>query len=122
MRIRLRPSDDASSWVIEDASLGFGGVAATTIVTKRASQSLIGRKFCEQTIHESTNVLLQEVRLPESVPGGKPQYRAALTASFLLRSFLKICLELQRVVELSASEVRISRPLALPHQCDRCMH
>jgi xanthine dehydrogenase/oxidase len=111
MRINLRPSDDNAHWVIEAASLGFGGMAPTTVVAPRTADFLEGQKFCAETIEDATVVLLEEMKLPENVPGGQSQYRATLTGSFLLRSYFKICSELKQVVEATSDEVHFAMRL-----------
>ena len=105
MRIRLRPSEDSSAWLIDDASLGFGGMAPTTIIAKKASQFLPGKVLCEETIKQATDMLLDEVKLPDDVPGGQSQYRAALAGSFLRRAYMKMCVELKALVDASIDQV-----------------
>ena len=105
MRLHLRPDQDTSSWVIEDASLSFGGMAPTTILAKASSLFLQGKTFSEETIRQAIALLVDEVKLPDNVPGGQSQYRVTLAGSFLRRAYVKMCVELKSAVEASQDQV-----------------
>jgi xanthine dehydrogenase/oxidase len=98
MRFVVTPSQD--QWTITDASLSFGGMAPITFVASKCCQFLIGKALGDEVIREAMNVLAEELKLPESVPGGQSQYRVTLSASFLWRSYVRLCLDLQESLEV----------------------
>jgi hypothetical protein len=71
-----------------------------TFVASKCCQFLIGKALCEEVIREAMGVLAEELKLPEGVPGGQSQYRVTLSASFLWRSYVRLCLELQASLEV----------------------
>lgn len=97
----MTPSTD--HWIISDASLSFGGMAPITFIALKSGEALVGKSLCEETIREAMSVLSEELKLPESVPGGQSQYRVTLSASFLWRSYVRLCLELKEFVEVRLS-------------------
>lgn len=103
MRIRLGISRDGK-FVIEDAALAFGGMAPTTVMAVETAKAMIGAEFSEATFEAATEVLLKELSLPESVPGGQAAFRMTLTASFLYKFYLSVVEELTIDVEAIKNE------------------
>ncbi|PLB51501.1 xanthine dehydrogenase, partial [Aspergillus steynii IBT 23096] len=80
-RVRL---DD--NFHVTDAALAFGGMAPTTVLANRASQSLIGKKWGdEKVLDQALDALSADFNLPYSVPGGMATYRRTLTLSLFFR-------------------------------------
>jgi xanthine dehydrogenase/oxidase len=75
---------------IENVTLGFGGMAPKSIIAVKTCEFLKGKTWNSKTFHEAYNVLRDEMKLPETVPGGQAAYRTTLTLSFLFRAFLTI--------------------------------
>lgn len=97
MRLKLKIIDN--KFVIDDISLSFGGMAPTTILAKKTMQSLKGAEFCSSTFELASEVLLDELNLPEQVPGGQASYRMTLASSFLFKFYLSCVRELKSDVE-----------------------
>jgi xanthine dehydrogenase/oxidase len=87
-------ASSSSPYTIVDATLAYGGMAPTTVLATTAAQALINAPFCFDTFHKAARVLLDELRLPVTVPGGQAAYRMALAASFLRKLFLSVAQEL----------------------------
>lgn len=97
MRIKLKV--EGGKFVIVAVALAFGGMAPTTIMALNTSKSMIGCEFCEATFRNAKELLLQELLLPETVPGGQASYRMTLAASFLHKFFLQVAEEVTHDIE-----------------------
>jgi xanthine dehydrogenase/oxidase len=87
----INGSDYPNNYLIEDCALSFGGMSVTTILAKKTMSALIGQSWAHTTIvNRAYPVMKDELALPETVPGGKAEYRTTLALSFLLKAFLQI--------------------------------
>lgn len=100
MRFVVTPSSSQDTWIISDASLSFGGMAPITFIATKTTQFLIGKTLCDEIIRSAIEILTDELKLPESVPGGQSQYRVTLSASFLWRSYISLCNDLKETIEV----------------------
>eukprot|EP00566_Odontella_aurita_P036259 CAMPEP_0113545998 /NCGR_PEP_ID=MMETSP0015_2-20120614/11568_1 /TAXON_ID=2838 /ORGANISM="Odontella" /LENGTH=1428 /DNA_ID=CAMNT_0000446417 /DNA_START=478 /DNA_END=4764 /DNA_ORIENTATION=- /assembly_acc=CAM_ASM_000160 len=89
MRIVLETDSSAAGYTVKDLVLAFGGMAPTTILPPTAASSMLDKPFEEATFVEGGKALMEELKLPEDVPGGQAQYRATLAASFLRKFYLQ---------------------------------
>jgi xanthine dehydrogenase/oxidase len=105
MRIRLRISHDV--FVIEDVALAFGGMAPVTVMATETAITLVGSEFNADSFAAAQAVLLKELGLPETVPGGQAAFRMALAASFLYKFYIGV------VDELTADVTAINKNPAL---------
>jgi xanthine dehydrogenase/oxidase len=92
MRIRL--SVNQGTFLIEDVSLAFGGLAPTTLMATETAKVMIGAEFNRQTFDSASQELLKELSLPVGVPGGQSAYRMTLATSFLYKFYLAIVSDL----------------------------
>ncbi|KAL4716333.1 hypothetical protein ACJJTC_006695 [Scirpophaga incertulas] len=76
--------------IVSDAKLCFGGMAQKTLIAKKSSKLLIGRRWDDQMLFDLLNSLAQELNLDISVPGGMAEYRKSLCLSFVFRFYLYI--------------------------------
>lgn len=97
MHIRLAPNGD--KFTIEHIALSFGGMAPKTVMATETAKSMIGSTFSRETFVDAQNVLINELKLPENVPGGQAAYRMTLAASFLYKFFISVVGELKKDVE-----------------------
>jgi xanthine dehydrogenase/oxidase len=93
MRLKLTVVDH--EYIIEEASLAFGGMAPTTVLATETAKILIGSEFCAKSFESATEALLQELSLPEAVPGGQAAFRMTLATSFLYKFFLSVVADLK---------------------------
>lgn len=93
----------SESKTISNVRMAFGGMAPFTKMALDTANFLIGKPWSTDTLDRATAVILEEFKLPPGVPGGMARYRQALTASLLLKSFLKTSLE-SNLLEVSSSE------------------
>uniref|UniRef100_A0A8D0L1Z4 Aldehyde oxidase n=1 Tax=Sphenodon punctatus TaxID=8508 RepID=A0A8D0L1Z4_SPHPU len=76
--------------VIKEFSIFYGGVGCTTVSAKQTCQALLGRHWDEGMLDEACRLVLKEISLPGSAPGGKVEYRRTLIVSFLFKFYLEV--------------------------------
>ncbi|XP_019582321.2 aldehyde oxidase 2 [Rhinolophus sinicus] len=96
MRLLLKEGTDT----IEDLSIAYGGVGVTTISAHKSCQQLLGRRWNELMLDEACRLLLDEVSLPGSAPGGRVEFKRTLVVSFLFKFYLEVLQELKKLVKL----------------------
>ena len=97
MHVKLGIKDGA--FVIDHIALAFGGMAPKTIMAVETQKALIGQPLCKETFVKATEVLLSEMNLPETVPGGQAAFRMTLAISYLYKFYLTIVEELKKDVD-----------------------
>jgi xanthine dehydrogenase iron-sulfur cluster and FAD-binding subunit A len=50
---------------------------------KDAEAALVGKALSDETFAAATQAMAKQFTLPDNVPGGRAEYRCALTISFL---------------------------------------
>jgi xanthine dehydrogenase/oxidase len=124
IHMKVKPSEDASGFVITEASLAFGGMAPKTAMCPKTSASLVGQIWSADTFAQARRVLMDELYLPEDVPGGQTEYRRTLAASFLFKFYLATTVEIAKDVERLAAmlqcggEGEYKMPLPAPPMLD----
>lgn len=76
--------------IIRELSIAYGGVGPTTILAKNSCQKLIGRPWNEEMLDAACRLILDEVSLPGSAPGGKVEFKRTLIISFLFKFYLEV--------------------------------
>ncbi|UNI24600.1 hypothetical protein JDV02_010334 [Purpureocillium takamizusanense] len=83
--LRVKLDDEG---VVTECNLIYGGMAATTVAAKTATEYLIGRRFAElETLEGTMNALGKDFDMKFSVPGGMASYRKALAFGFFYRFY-----------------------------------
>uniref|UniRef100_A0A8C6XXR1 Aldehyde oxidase 1 n=1 Tax=Naja naja TaxID=35670 RepID=A0A8C6XXR1_NAJNA len=90
--------------VIQDLTILYGGIGCTTVSARNSCQKLIGRNWNEQMLNEACQLILEEVTLSPSAPGGKVEYRRTMLISFFFRFYLKVLHDLKNMVNNRLSE------------------
>uniref|UniRef100_A0A8C2XNL5 xanthine dehydrogenase n=1 Tax=Cyclopterus lumpus TaxID=8103 RepID=A0A8C2XNL5_CYCLU len=79
------------SRLVQDVSIYFGGMGPTTVSATRTCAHLVSlRSWDDETLSRAYDVLLDELVLPPSAPGGKVEFRRSLTLSFLFKFNLEV--------------------------------
>uniref|UniRef100_A0A8C9WEF3 Aldehyde oxidase 6 n=1 Tax=Scleropages formosus TaxID=113540 RepID=A0A8C9WEF3_SCLFO len=94
MRVRFAQGTDA----VEDLAIFYGGVGPCTVGATKTCREVIGRRWNEETLNEAYRLLLDEISLPPSAPGGKVEFRRSLTLSFLFKFNLQMLQKLNEMV------------------------
>ncbi|XP_068201119.1 xanthine dehydrogenase/oxidase-like [Palaemon carinicauda] len=76
--------------VLSNMKLAFGGMAAKTLTTPRTMKELIGCKWDETLLEKGLDLLLEDLPLNASAPGGMVEYRRTLTLSFFFKFYLGV--------------------------------
>ena len=97
MKLRLVVKD--GKFVIDHLAMAFGGMAPKTVMAAETAKALTGAEFAKATFVEGTKKLMEELSLPETVPGGQAAFRMTLAASFLYKFFLSSVQELKKDIE-----------------------
>ncbi|XP_032494351.1 aldehyde oxidase 1 isoform X3 [Phocoena sinus] len=83
--------------IIRELSIAYGGVGPTTICAKNSCQKLIRRRWNEEMLDTACRLILDEVSLPGSAPGGRVEFRRTLIISFLFKFYLEVSQILKRM-------------------------
>eukprot|EP00519_Triparma_laevis_P015336 CAMPEP_0182491596 /NCGR_PEP_ID=MMETSP1321-20130603/960_1 /TAXON_ID=91990 /ORGANISM="Bolidomonas sp., Strain RCC1657" /LENGTH=1393 /DNA_ID=CAMNT_0024693879 /DNA_START=184 /DNA_END=4365 /DNA_ORIENTATION=- len=94
MRVRLVEKDNLL--VVAESAFAFGGMAAKTVAAPLTSAFLLDKPWTTKTITKAKKVLFEDLPLPDDVPGGQPEYRRSLAASFLYKFFVSVCVQLEK--------------------------
>ncbi|XP_051009811.1 aldehyde oxidase 3 [Acomys russatus] len=107
---------------VTDLSILYGGIGTTVVSANKSCQQLIGRCWDEELLNEACRMVLEEISLPPSAPGGMVNYRKTLTTSFLYKFYLDVLRQLKmrdpcRYPDISKNLLRILEdfPLTMPH-------
>lgn len=84
-------------WV-EDVGIYYGGLGPTTVSAAKTCTAIVTRPWDDETLSRAYDVLLDELVLPPSAPGGKVEFRRSLALSFLFKFNLEV---LQKLTELN---------------------
>lgn len=102
MRIRLAVKD--GKYFVDDISIAFGGMAPTTLMAVKTMEVLVGAEFTSASFQKASTVLLDELKLPEGVPGGQAAFRMTLASSFLYKFYLSVAEDLKADCEAYRSD------------------
>ncbi|XP_070711719.1 aldehyde oxidase 6 [Pempheris klunzingeri] len=92
------------SRVVQDVSVYYGGVGPTTVSAAKTCAAIVTRPWDDETLSRAYDVLLDELVLPPSAPGGKVDFRRSLTLSFLFKFNLEVLQKL-REMDVIAEEL-----------------
>ncbi|KAL3674239.1 hypothetical protein V7S43_000197 [Phytophthora oleae] len=104
IRVKLDCSRETGTWIIEDASAVYGGMAPITKPASETEHFLVGKAFDAATFDEACDVLhSSDFKLPDGVPGGMAKYRESLCSSFLYKFFIASSERLQLDLQAKAA-------------------
>ncbi|XP_043934179.1 aldehyde oxidase 1-like [Protopterus annectens] len=83
--------------VIHSCRIVYGSVGVTTLSATRTCQELAGRSFDEEMLKAACTLVLDEISLPATAPGGMVEFRRTLIISFLFKFYLQILHKLQEM-------------------------
>ncbi|KAM4601996.1 aldehyde oxidase 6 isoform 2-T2 [Polymixia lowei] len=78
------------SGVVQELSIYYGGVGPCTVSATKTCTAITGRPWDDQTLSQAYDVLLEELALPPSAPGGKVEFRRSLMLSLLFKFNLEV--------------------------------
>ncbi|XP_061513812.1 xanthine dehydrogenase-like [Anopheles gambiae] len=90
--VRFRPGTD----IVDEIHLAFGGMAPTTVLAKKTATTLVGKRWDAQLVERCNDLLVEELPLSPSAPGGMIVYRRSLTLSLFFKAYLAIAQSLDK--------------------------
>nr|DAA64405.1 TPA_inf: aldehyde oxidase beta [Tetraodon nigroviridis] len=106
----MRALFSEGSRVVRDVSIYYGGMGATTVGAARTCAEIVSRPWNEETLSRAYDVLLEELDLPPSAPGGKVEFRRSLSLSFLFRFNLEVLQKLREMVPVPVNIITDELP------------
>lgn len=99
------------SSVVRDISLYYGGVGPTTVKAARTCQALINKQWSESALSQAYDMLLEELDMPPSAPGGKVHFRRVLTLTLFFKFYLETLHKLKNMGWISGDVPEKLQPL-----------
>jgi xanthine dehydrogenase/oxidase len=115
--VDLIPKGDVC--IVKEAALAYGGMGPTSALALKTNEFLKGKEWSLPVIEQCYSLILEDLPLTATSPGGMIEFRKALAQSFLYKFFLRVSHELSKTMprykidpsELSALN-EIHRPLS----------
>ncbi|XP_078068351.1 xanthine dehydrogenase/oxidase [Mustelus asterias] len=95
MRVAFKEGTD----VVEELGLSYGGMGPITVSAKKTCAQLLGKKWNKELLQEACSLLVDELMLSPSAPGGMVQFRRILSLSFFFKFYLSVLQKLGRDFE-----------------------
>ncbi|KAE8580256.1 hypothetical protein XENTR_v10024375 [Xenopus tropicalis] len=86
MKVQFEENTD----IIKVIRIFYGGVGPTTVFAKTTCQDLIGKHWDDHMLSEACRLMVHEITLSPSAPGGMVEYRSTLTISFFFKFYLEV--------------------------------
>uniref|UniRef100_A0A4W6ETK1 Aldehyde oxidase 1 n=1 Tax=Lates calcarifer TaxID=8187 RepID=A0A4W6ETK1_LATCA len=99
------------SRVVQDISIYYGGMGPTTVSAAKTCAAIVARPWDDETLSRAYDILLDELALPPSAPGGKVEFRRSLTLSFLFKFNLEVLQKLREMMQIKPLPREIQRSL-----------
>ena len=95
LRARFEKTEDGA-YVCRDASFCFGGVGATPVCAVKAQHCVLDAKWGTDPdiVGNTIDALMEDIVLGDTSPGGMPEFRRSLAASFFFKFYTYVCGEL----------------------------
>ncbi|XP_040888151.1 aldehyde oxidase 6 [Toxotes jaculatrix] len=100
------------SRVVQDVSIYYGGMGPTTVRAAKTCAALRARPWDDETLSRAYDILLDELALPPSAPGGKVEFRRSLALSFLFKFNLEV---LQKLREMNVITDELPEEMRIQH-------
>lgn len=76
--------------VVANMHIAFGGMAPTVAMAPKACAAIVGKRWNRRLVERINDVLIDELPLAPSAPGGMIIYRRSLTLSLFFKAWLEI--------------------------------
>ncbi|XP_055613911.1 xanthine dehydrogenase [Uranotaenia lowii] len=76
--------------IVKEIHLAYGGLAPTTILAKKTALAMVGQKWDKNLIESVNDLLVAEIPLDPSAPGGMILYRRSLSLSLFFKTFISV--------------------------------
>ncbi|XP_030265629.1 aldehyde oxidase 1-like isoform X2 [Sparus aurata] len=99
------------SRVVQEVSIYYGGMGPTTVSAAKTCAAIVSKPWDDETLSRAYDVLLDELDLPPSAPGGKVEFRRSLTLSLLFKFNLEVLQKLREMNVIKDELPERIRPL-----------
>ncbi|XP_036946883.1 aldehyde oxidase 6 isoform X1 [Acanthopagrus latus] len=99
------------SRVVQEVSIYYGGMGPTTVSAAKTCAAIVSKPWDDETLGRAYDVLLDELVLPPSAPGGKVEFRRSLTLSLLFKFNLEVLQKLREMNVIKDELPERIRPL-----------
>ncbi|XP_072356297.1 xanthine dehydrogenase/oxidase isoform X2 [Scyliorhinus torazame] len=86
MRVAFKEGTD----IVKELELSYGGMGPTSLTAKKTCTQLLGKKWNKELLQEACLLLVDELTLTPSAPGGMVQFRRTLSLSFFFKFYLSV--------------------------------
>ncbi|KAJ3256861.1 hypothetical protein HK103_005105 [Boothiomyces macroporosus] len=86
--VSLKEQD--GSYIVEDSCFAYGGMGPFALQAKKTSAYLKGKVWSEGEVKTACKLLLEDMPLSGTSPGGQIEYRKTLSQSFLYKFYLRV--------------------------------
>ncbi|KAJ1566853.1 hypothetical protein HK096_000180 [Nowakowskiella sp. JEL0078] len=104
LRVELEEKDGVV--IVTDATFAFGGMAPTSVIAKNSSEFVIGKEWNISLVDEVSRLLIEDMPMSYSTPGGQVEYRKTLALSFFTKFFLNVNHEISSSIKSFALDER----------------
>ncbi|KAH7560569.1 hypothetical protein JRO89_XS10G0045700 [Xanthoceras sorbifolium] len=101
MRVYLE--EKGEEWVVSDASIVYGGVAALSVSARKTKEFIIGKNWSQELLQGALKILQTDIIIKEDAPGGMVEFRKSLTLSFFFKFFLWVSHQMDVKTSIKAS-------------------
>ncbi|KAM8904972.1 aldehyde oxidase 6 [Spinachia spinachia] len=99
------------SRLVQEVSIYYGGMGPTTVSATKTCAAIVSRPWDDETLSRAYDVLLDDLVLPPSAPGGKVEFRRSLTLGFLFQFHLEVLQKLKEMHVITEEIPEKMRPL-----------
>ncbi|KAH6563748.1 hypothetical protein BASA60_010597 [Batrachochytrium salamandrivorans] len=106
-------------YTVSDGCFSFGGMGPTTLIAVKTMDTIRGQTWSKTIIDQASLLLLQDMPMGATAPGGQIEFRKSLAQSFMAKFVMHVCHALSESdssLRLASNEVSalqlIDRPLS----------
>ncbi|KAL5766596.1 hypothetical protein ACOSP7_017213 [Xanthoceras sorbifolium] len=101
--MRAYLEEKGEEWVVSDASIVYGGVAALSVSARKTNEFIIGKNWSQELLQGALKILQTDIIIKEDAPGGMVEFRKSLTLSFFFKFFLWVSHQMDVKTSIKAS-------------------
>ncbi|KAL5036700.1 hypothetical protein BDV3_005886 [Batrachochytrium dendrobatidis] len=107
----------SGSYVVQDGCFAYGGMGPTTLTAPKTLEFIRGKIWTRSLVDQMSLLLLDDMPMSATAPGGQVEYRKSLAQSFMAKFVLHVCHELSETDQsllLASREISVLKPIERP--------